>query len=704
MRYLSLCSGIEAASVAWADDPLNWEPAGFAEIEPFPCAVLKHHYPEVPNLGDITAPDFIDHCRALGPVDVIVGGPPCFPVGTLVLSRRGLLSIEQIVVGDEVFTHRLRWRKVLAVGNRRSETVLLKGQGASGIRTTKEHPFYARTYNRAWANEKRGWNKIWDSPEWIEARNMQGKFWGTPTVFPPADPPTIEVRGNEKELPAWSPAMMWILGAWLGNGWTRTGKRKTKGAVLICDGKDHADPIAEKLAEAGFRFSSSIQRTTIRFSVTSFPLVRFLDEHFGSGANNKTIPAWILGLSEEYRRSFLDGYIFADGCPMKTKGRVAGFQWATTSKALAVGVQMLCHTLGVSTVQGYHIPTRECIIEGRRVNERPQYSCRAFLNPRSSTEMGGIRWGKVKSVAETGQVETVYNIEVEEDNSYTADGLIVHNCQAFSVAGLRESLDDARGNLTLRYLEIVNALNPAFALYENVPGLLNTHDNAFGCFLAGLAGAEAPLVPTGKRGRWSNAGVVVGPQRRLAWRILDAQYFKLAQRRRRVFVVACPRNGADPAEILFESEGVQRYTDPRPKKRQSPAADAPASVTIRGRGDGRNIELGEPELANCLLTPNGGCDGMILAPSGPEAGCLTGWDGQLSRIHSTDAPAPPIAASDGSGGPITALVPEGFALIGHGEYAEGLPSLRAKGGDCAGGSEALIPRFCMFPATRPMPR
>src|SRR5262245_54718481 len=84
MRYLSLCSGIEAASVAW--DPLGWEPVAFAEIEAFPSAVLKAHYPDVPNLGDITKfmewPD-------LGTVDLVCGGTPCqsFSVAGL---RRGL--------------------------------------------------------------------------------------------------------------------------------------------------------------------------------------------------------------------------------------------------------------------------------------------------------------------------------------------------------------------------------------------------------------------------------------------------------------------------------------------------------------------------------------------------------------------------------------------------------------------------------------
>ena len=73
VRFGSICSGIEAASVAWA----GWEAAWFSEIEPFPCALLQHHYPAVPNLGDITASDFLSRAQGLGSIDVIVGGTPC---------------------------------------------------------------------------------------------------------------------------------------------------------------------------------------------------------------------------------------------------------------------------------------------------------------------------------------------------------------------------------------------------------------------------------------------------------------------------------------------------------------------------------------------------------------------------------------------------------------------------------------------------
>lgn len=142
-------------------------------------------------------------------------------------------------------------------------------------------------------------------------------------------------------------------------------------------------------------------------------------------------------------------------------------------------------------------------------------------------------------------------------------------CQAFSVAGSRKGLDDARGQLTLEFVKLANAIDmrreeeheqKCIIVWENVPGVLSSKDNAFGCFLAALAGEDDELQPLGKR--WPNAGAVFGPKRAIAWRVLDAQYFGLAQRRRRVFLVASARAGFHPAQVLFEREGLRRDSAP----------------------------------------------------------------------------------------------------------------------------------------------
>lgn len=86
MRYVSLFSGIEAASVAW--EPLGWEPVAFSEVEPFCCALLEKRYPDVPNLGDVSRVDWSGYA---GSVDVVVGGSPC-QAFSVAGKRRGLMD------------------------------------------------------------------------------------------------------------------------------------------------------------------------------------------------------------------------------------------------------------------------------------------------------------------------------------------------------------------------------------------------------------------------------------------------------------------------------------------------------------------------------------------------------------------------------------------------------------------------------------
>lgn len=165
-------------------------------------------------------------------------------------------------------------------------------------------------------------------------------------------------------------------------------------------------------------------------------------------------------------------------------------------------------------------------------------------------------------------------------------------CQAFSVAGLRNSLDDDRGQLTLEFVRIANEIDsarlvrgeqPCIAVWENVPGVLNTKDNAFGCFLGALAGSGCELQPPGKR--WGNSGCIYGPERTVAWRVLDAQYFGLAQRRKRVFVIASARAGFDSSEVLLEWEGVRRDIAPSRGKRKETSTDARSSIKVGSHWD-----------------------------------------------------------------------------------------------------------------------
>ena len=193
-------------------------------------------------------------------------------------------------------------------------------------------------------------------------------------------------------------------------------------------------------------------------------------------------------------------------------------------------------------------------------------------------------------------------------------------CQDFSVAGFRVGIYGDRGNLTLRWVQIIHAVRPVYAVTENVPGWLSANDgHAFGAFCAKLVGHDTALIPPASNGgRWTNAGMVDGPIGRLAWRILDAQYFGLAQRRRRVFVVFCFRDRGDPASVLFECQSMRRDFETGSQKRQK-VAPTISSRPTGGGGLGTDFDLdggliaaygggnasGPIDVATCCLGHNG---------------------------------------------------------------------------------------------------
>lgn len=213
-------------------------------------------------------------------------------------------------------------------------------------------------------------------------------------------------------------------------------------------------------------------------------------------------------------------------------------------------------------------------------------------------------------------------------------------CQAFSIAGLRNGLSDARGQLTLSYVELANAIDDkriergeeeAIFVWENVPGVLTSHDNAFGCFLAGLAGESCELEPSG--GKWTHSGCVYGPQRAIAWIVKDAQYFGVAQRRKRVFVVASARKGFDPCQVLFESEGVRRDTPPSREPQTAVAA-----LTARGVGT-CGADDNQAQAGHLLAFGGGNTGGNI-----DVAACLTAkgqridFEVETFAVHGTQDP------------------------------------------------------------------
>jgi len=191
-------------------------------------------------------------------------------------------------------------------------------------------------------------------------------------------------------------------------------------------------------------------------------------------------------------------------------------------------------------------------------------------------------------------------------------------CQSFSVAGLRKGLDDPRGNLMLTYLAIAKQYRPNWLVWENVPGVLSSNGGRdFGSFLGGLAECGYGF----------------------AYRVLDAQYFGVAQRRRRVFVVGYLGEWRLAAAVLFERHSLQGHPAPSREKRQGAAASTGASAD--GGNTDRVISHAEVTSALCAADgPKGVSDqyaheGKLIAMAHGQGGAEISFDRSptLTCIH-----------------------------------------------------------------------
>ena len=425
---------------------------------------------------------------------VWTGSCPCFPAGTLVLTRRGLIPIEAVSVGDEVLTHEARWRAVTATGDEVADTVVVKGQGHFGLQCTPDHPF------------------LTGDDEWTSAADLKGKRWATVAEVPSGTVPPVaggkrgyfydkavsgfRVKGDKDGRPVYiglfkteqeaeaarreavmagkidvrgadavdptSPAFARFLGYWVGDGWV------SRDDVFICGARGDADLLTSIAADARIPVNVSITPTSARARVGSKALSQWLREHFGEGADKKRLPAWLHSASAEYREAFLSGYWLADGHDETPKKGAHVRRFTTVSRALAIGVRILLNQSGKSASITIHQPNRQASIAGRHVSERPFYRVTAYEAARSF-RFGGVHgWGFVRSV-EPGLRCRVYNLAVDGDESYTADGIVVHNCQPFSAAGKGKGFDDER-HLWPAFHWLIQQCRPDIVFGEQVAG------------------------------------------------------------------------------------------------------------------------------------------------------------------------------------------------------------------------------------------
>ena len=390
------------------------------------------------------------------PVDISLwtGSPPCFPKDVLVTTKRGIIPINEVIVGDECLTHLGNWKPVVRVGSAVKDVVMLSGQGHFGLVTTANHPFWARsrviqgTRENGMPIRK---HKVLDA-HWRDASEMENHWWSMPSNFGEIKPPSIPGY-NDRELAI-------LAGLYVGDGWI--GKGREHGSLILGVNDAKASEIERLLPRISFKRHAA--RTGVRLIVNDKTLGRFLAENFGEQSLSKTLPLWLLMSYADFKDAFVSGWDLTDG----TRVAHSGVRRITTaSRKLAIIGRMLLVSMGYSVSIRKVETLPLTVIENRIVNQADYYTINRSNCDRYKFTDERHTWFKVKSVCNPGKMETVFDIEVADDHSYVADGIVVHNCQPFSVAGPQKGRDDER-HLAPHFVDLVRAARPGMLLGEQV--------------------------------------------------------------------------------------------------------------------------------------------------------------------------------------------------------------------------------------------
>lgn len=449
MNVLSLFDGMSCGRIALERSGLTVDNYFASEIDKHAIKVSESNYPDIIRLGDVTKID----ASKLPKIDILLGGSPCFTSSNLVMSVNGYVPISELKVGDLVLTHRNRYRKVLRVGSEKKETISIKSQGSTKIVTTKNHPFYC--YNDKNKESELSWKDIITFGNNDKVVSIK---WG------------VDIDSKE-----FSDIDLYILGRFLADGCCYKTKRKNRKdsytyKFKISIGKHKLEHFKSKVDD---RFSYIEEGSVCNAFIYKKEWVE-IGEKFGHLAYNKFIPNFILDLPIERLKIFISGYMDGDGHVRKRKSSKIIYKRNTTvseklTLTLSLAIQK-CYN-GVSI---YHsIRPNKHNIANRIVNQKNTYEVSftedetKFSKYKLIDDYVAYNITKSKSFIDCG-INDVYNIEVEEDNSYIVNNLIVHNCQGFSFAGKQLNFEDPRSKLFFEYVRLLKETNPKYFLLENV--------------------------------------------------------------------------------------------------------------------------------------------------------------------------------------------------------------------------------------------
>lgn len=437
VNVLSLFDGMACGMLAMQKAGLKVNNYYAYEIDKYAIKTVLHNFPDVKELGNVFDEDFSKYEG----IDFLVGGSPCVPAGSKVKTDKGYKNIEDICIGDMVLTHRNRYRPVSRLYKRNTNHLYhLKFNGNVTLDITGNHPVY--TY-----------------------RNNKFEFVRTDGLTTD-DYITININQNNNAL-EYSDDILWLVGRALADGYLSA----EKNAVIISVGKTKTEEFVNHLNNISY-YVTHKDRSAPEYVINNIGLTE-LYSYFGNNkALDKFIPDTILNLPKNQLKIVFDGYISGDGFIRKDKPNTV--MWCSSSNNLILSMGLLTAKLfnkyPTTTMRlGKYkkLPSGMC-------QTHDSYNSQISITDRHNSDVkvvGDKILIRIKSIEKEDISTNVYNIETEEDHSYTVNNCIVHNCTYWSIAqspDKRETTASGMGwELFSQYVRAIKEAKPKYFIYEN---------------------------------------------------------------------------------------------------------------------------------------------------------------------------------------------------------------------------------------------
>lgn len=367
---------------------------------------------------------------------------PCGLAGTKIITKNGYKNIEDITTDDLVLTHSNRFCKVNKTMTRISDHYYkLKGLGVPELYLTEEHPLYVFRDNKF---------------QWVKVKDLK-----LTDMF------SFNINQNENDIDL-SKEYLWLLGRYVADGHVN---KHTNNSVNFSISFDKEQQFLENIPKDFIPRFKKFKKQVWDYRIADKQLKDICLE-FKTGAVNKEIPQWVIDLPKEKLQAFFDGYISGDG-HIRHRGNETQIMFSTVSESLFLGMQQIVTKLYRCLIT--------CSIrhDNRKASFNDTYNCQFNLTPhhRDQFVYKDKICTKIKHIEKFDEDVPVYNFEVESDNSYTCQNVIVHNCQDLSNAGLGKGMGRDSGTRSgmlweveriLKELKDSNSPLPKYLLMENV--------------------------------------------------------------------------------------------------------------------------------------------------------------------------------------------------------------------------------------------